>query len=434
MTLAFRAANRSEAKPLVGLYALSGTGKTYSALLLARGFVGPKGRIGMIESEGGRGEAYADMIEGGYQVLPLREDFSSKAYGAAITAAENAKLDALIIDSASHEWEGIGGVLDQAERNQSGGAKGVLVWQRPKMDHAKHFMLRLMQTPIPLVIVCMRAKYPMIERRKADGSKEWIRSDTLEPKQADDILSELFVHGWIDEGHNLHVTKYTRPDLADVFLEGEPITLDTGRRLAAWAKGEKLPAPPLAGLALDADRALAAAANDGTDALRAQWRALSSAMQLRLKPRLDAVHKRVAAAADEKTGADFPPALEDADASRPAERGASAPQAASPSPPSSREVAADERSDPAGAVSPAGQGAAPWPDDQVPKTERDYQRYAMTRIVRAGDGEILLAWLGSAEQKSLRNRCHVSQEVREQLVAAAREQAAALKAAKQKGR
>jgi hypothetical protein len=37
MTYSFRPAKRSEAKPLIGLYAESGAGKTYSALLLARG-------------------------------------------------------------------------------------------------------------------------------------------------------------------------------------------------------------------------------------------------------------------------------------------------------------------------------------------------------------------------------------------------------------
>ncbi len=106
MTYQFRPATRSEAKPLIGLYSESGAGKTYSALLLARGYVGPEGRIGMIETESGRGEAYADPTEypeiGGYDVLSLRDDFSPQAYGKAITAAEQAGLGALIIDSASH--------------------------------------------------------------------------------------------------------------------------------------------------------------------------------------------------------------------------------------------------------------------------------------------------------------------------------------------
>ena len=236
MTLSFRPAKRSEAKPLIGLYSESGCGKTWSSLLLARGFVGPSGKIGMIETESGRGEAYADLLPGGYEVLPLRDTFSPETYGEAISAAEKATLDALIIDSASHEWEAVGGVLHMAAQNQAAGKKGPLVWQQPKMDHSRLFMLRLLATPIPLVILCMRAKYPMKEVPK-DGKKEWVRSETLEPKQSEDILYEMFLHGWIDKEHRFHGTKYSRDDLRQVLKDNEPITLETGQRLAAWAKG-----------------------------------------------------------------------------------------------------------------------------------------------------------------------------------------------------
>lgn len=254
--MAFREAQRSEAKPLIGLYAESGNGKTWSALLLARGFVGPGGKIGMIETEGGRGEANVGREPvGSFLVRPIRQVFSPQAYGEAITDAEKEGLDALIIDSASHEWEGAGGVLAMAAANQSAGKKGVLVWQQPKIDHQRHFMLRLMQTPIPLVIVCMRAKYPM---EQVKGS-EWQRSTKLEPKQAEDILFEMFVHGWIDAEHKLHVTKYTLPELATIIVDNQPISIDTGRRLAEWARGSS-PRPR----AKDADAGTSAAPSDTT--------------------------------------------------------------------------------------------------------------------------------------------------------------------------
>src|SRR5262245_38507303 len=129
----FRLAERSQAKPLIGIYSESGCGKTKSALLLARGFVGPAGRIGMIATEGGRGEVYVEEPPiGRYEVRPIRGNFSPEEYGKAITEAEQAKLDALIVDSASHEWEAAGGVLSMAADNQAKGTKGVLVWQQPK--------------------------------------------------------------------------------------------------------------------------------------------------------------------------------------------------------------------------------------------------------------------------------------------------------------
>lgn len=234
MTFQFRKAVGSEAKPLVGLYAESGCGKTKSALLLARGFTGDMSQVGMIETEAGRGEAYASEPDvGGYNVLPLRESFSPRNYGEAIRAAEDAKLRALIIDSASHEWEGVDGVLAMAAANQEAGKKGPLVWQRPKIEHAREFMLRLLQTPIPLVIVCMRARYPMTEDKQ---KREWVRSTDLTPKQSEDILFEMFVHGWIDKEHRFHGTKYTVDSMRKVFVDGEPISIATGERLAAWSQ------------------------------------------------------------------------------------------------------------------------------------------------------------------------------------------------------
>lgn len=244
--ISFRPARRSEAKPLVGLYSESGCGKTFSSLMLARGFVGPEGRIAMIETESGRGEAYADPQEypevAPYDVAPIRDDFSPQAYFDAIKAAEAANYDALIIDSASHEWEATGGVLDQAASNQAKGMKGVLVWQQPKIAHQRFFMLPLMQTSIPLVIVNLRARYPMEQVRKG-GASEWVRSERLEPKQSDDILFELLIHGFIDHDHNLHLTRMSNRGMEGVFLDGKPITVETGRRLRAWAEQRRAEQP-----------------------------------------------------------------------------------------------------------------------------------------------------------------------------------------------
>jgi hypothetical protein len=238
-SFSFRPAQRSNTKPLIGIYSESGCGKTWSSLLLARGFVGPLGRIGMIETESGRGEIYVGVDPvGDYLVCPIREEFSAVNYGSAISAAETAGLDALIIDSASHEWEGVGGVLSQAADNEAAGRKGPLVWQKPKISHQRDFVLRVMQTPIPLVILNMRAKYTM-EEKTVNGKKEWTRSQDLSPKQSEDILYEMFCHGWIGKDHAFHVTKYPRVigGFDQVLRDGEPITLETGRRLAAWASG-----------------------------------------------------------------------------------------------------------------------------------------------------------------------------------------------------
>jgi hypothetical protein len=249
--LAIRPARRSSAKPLIAFYAEGGGGKTRAALTLARGFVGASGKIVMIETESGRGEAYAGRqdVAGDFFVVPLHYDpadkdcentYSPENYGEAISVAEREKADALIVDSCSHEWEGIGGVLDWAEKNREEGKKGQQVWLQPKMMHQRHFLSRLLMTPIPLVILCLRAKYPM-EEKVVNGKKEMFRSEKLEPKQSSDILYDIFVHGWFDrETHCFHATHYQDDSLATVIENGKPITQATGAALARWAAGVTL--------------------------------------------------------------------------------------------------------------------------------------------------------------------------------------------------
>jgi hypothetical protein len=49
--VSLRKAVGTEAKPLIGLYAESGRGKTYGALLIAKGFVDDMSQVVMIETE-----------------------------------------------------------------------------------------------------------------------------------------------------------------------------------------------------------------------------------------------------------------------------------------------------------------------------------------------------------------------------------------------
>lgn len=397
----FRQARRTNAKPLIGMYSESGAGKTYSALLLARGFVGPNGRIAMIETESGRGEAYADPVEypeiGGYDVLPLHDSFAPSIYGVSIEKAEKAKYDALIIDSASHEWEGVGGVLSMAADNEMGGSKGQLIWQKPKIEHQRHFMLRFMQTNIPLVILCMRAKYPMVQTINDKGKKEWTRSDKLEPKQSDDILYEMFVHGWIDAAHKFHRTKSTAKALEPVFLDNEAITLETGAKLAAWARGDAGDAHETA-LLSEAQNA----AEGGLEALRAYWTALGKSDRATLKSQAN----RLKVIAEKADADDIDPILGDTAPAQPHE-GVSEPVAADASKPESE------------APAPAAEANA---DDSADRAELQGYIAALDSIetlikLREIDEEVK-AWFGNmTEPKSaLRGEWSAAKLARERIL------------------
>lgn len=245
MTFSFRPATRQDSKVLIGLYGESGCGKTYSALLLARGLAGEGGKVAMIDTESGRGALYADVIPGGYLHMQLGEPFSPQRYIDAITAAENAGMDVLIIDSFSHEWEGLGGVTAMAADISRARAEkwnkpwdGVIQfgdWKEPKMQHQR-LMLKLLQTKLN-VICCLRAKYKSRQVKNDKGKSEVVKDDHTTPIQAEDFIYEMTAHMEILQNHTIRITKCSHPDLLKCFDNNKPLSIQNGQRIGAWAKG-----------------------------------------------------------------------------------------------------------------------------------------------------------------------------------------------------
>ena len=225
-------ATRIHVRPLICLYGESGTGKTYSSLLLARGFVGPAGKVAMIDTETGRGSLYADVLPGGYDVLDLDAPFSPARYIEAIEAIENSGASIGVLDSASHEWEGQGGILDiAADNEEKSGKTGLHNWKAPKFEHAK-FMQRLLRAKIPW-IVCVRAKYKT-RQGKENGRTIIIKDDYTSPIQAEDFIFEMTVHGEVLQDHSFKLTKVSHPTLRTCFPESGPIKIEHGSKLAEW--------------------------------------------------------------------------------------------------------------------------------------------------------------------------------------------------------
>jgi len=243
MAFTIRPAQRSDSKALIGLYGQSGSGKTMSALLLARGLVGT-GKIVLIDTEAGRGSLYADVIPGGYETIDLDPPFSPARYIEAIEAAEGAGAACIIVDSMSHEWEGIGGVSDMASAiEQRTGKPGLHCWKEPKMAHQK-MLLKLLQAKTHM-IVCLRAKRKTRQvKDERTGKSALVKDDFYTPKQDGDFIFELTVHAEVQADHTLRVTKVSHPALVPVFRNGLVISEETGKQLAAWASGGKPAAAP----------------------------------------------------------------------------------------------------------------------------------------------------------------------------------------------
>jgi hypothetical protein len=217
-------ATKEAVPPLIGLWGKSGSGKTYSALLLARGIVGPKGRIAFIDTENGRAKFYAD-VAGGWEHLALDPPFTPDKYSAAFKFCEEQGADIIVVDSMSHVWEGEGGVLDIAEAK---GGHGLLKWKAPKMAH-KRMMNNLIRSRLP-VIFCLRAKDATKQVGKDIVSVGW------QPIAEKNFVFEMTVdlHMTEDGHYDLETSKTLPAELRGVFTPDGQITEEIGAEVAAW--------------------------------------------------------------------------------------------------------------------------------------------------------------------------------------------------------
>lgn len=153
--LNIRPVTRGESKAIIGIAGTSGSGKTYTALKIARGMVKDPSKIGFLDTENKRGSLYAEILDGPFMIADLYPPFSPQRYAEAIKEFQAAGVEVLVIDSVSHEWEGEGGVDDIANAPLNAGKK-IANWVGAKRSH-KSFMNTLLQCNMHIV-ACLRAR------------------------------------------------------------------------------------------------------------------------------------------------------------------------------------------------------------------------------------------------------------------------------------
>ena len=154
-----RKSERKKAKIKLGVQGPSGSGKTYSSLLLAYGLTNNWEKIAVIDSENNSADLYAHL--GSYNVLPLKGPFTPEKYIGAIKACVEARMEVIIIDSISHEWDGVGGVLD-IHSNMTGNSFTNWAIVTPRHNH---FIQTILQTDCHFICT-MRSKQDYVLSNK----------------------------------------------------------------------------------------------------------------------------------------------------------------------------------------------------------------------------------------------------------------------------
>lgn len=223
----------------VALVGGTNSGKTYSALRLARGIAGPKGKIAVADTEGGR--TLHLKKEFAFDVAMLDPPHRPQRYAQLARDAEAAGYDALVIDSFSAEWAGLGGVLqwsDEEAQRMAGGDERKLErvkgasWIKPKQAH-KSMVYSLLERRIPIIFSIRGEetfKPPNEKFFKAICNQGFLFEVTVSFRLATErkgIIDLSDPKSWKMEGAH-----------AALFKHGEQLCERHGEALAAWARGD----------------------------------------------------------------------------------------------------------------------------------------------------------------------------------------------------
>ncbi len=214
----FKKASRKQSKLRLLLEGASGSGKTYSALTIAKG-IGNK--VAVIDTEKGSASLYSSDFD--FDVCELSPPYTPEAYVEAIKFAEK-DYDVIIIDSITHEWSGEGGCLDI--QSKLGGRYQDWAKVTPRHDSFVEAILSCKSH----IIATARTKTAYEVSKNPDGKTKVNKMGT-KTEQRDGLDYEFTSVLRINENHMFEATK----DRTGLFDGKEAVfTEDHGKMLVEW--------------------------------------------------------------------------------------------------------------------------------------------------------------------------------------------------------
>jgi hypothetical protein len=219
-------ASRSVAKLRLAIDGVSGSGKTYSALLIAMGL---GGRIVVIDTENKSAGLYAHL--GDFDVVNLAAPFSPQRMMTAINKMEELGYDIIIIDSFSAVWASAGGALEMQSVEAARGGNSYVAWA-PVTKVYNKLIDTILDSP-KHIIVTMRTKMEYVIDKDISG-KTTIRKCGMQPIQRAGVEFEFTTVFDIGQDHSATVSK----DRTGLF-DGRNFVPDkkTGAELGKWLNG-----------------------------------------------------------------------------------------------------------------------------------------------------------------------------------------------------
>jgi len=222
----FKKAERKAARLKLAITGPTGSGKTFSALRLAKGL---GGKVAVIDTENGSASLYSDKFD--FDVLDMAPPFTTEKYITAINAAEKAGYETIIIDSLTHAWAGEGGLLEQ--KAALDGRPGSNHWANwGPIDKKDQALKNAFLHSTCHVIATMRSK--MEYAQTDDGGKKKVEKVGLAPVQRDGLTYDFSIVFDVAMNHSVAVSKDRTGIFADRIFT---ITEETGEEISKWLEG-----------------------------------------------------------------------------------------------------------------------------------------------------------------------------------------------------
>ena len=235
--MSFKEASRKDVRIKACIAGLSGAGKTYGALSIFKGLLSDMGSLGIVQTESGRAQLYTDKF-GKFKVLELTPPFTPQSFINAIDEAEKAGLKALILDSLSDEWAGLGGALDMHQDACEVVKNSFTAWKRVTPKHEALFN-KILSSPLHIIATLKKKSDYVMETVKNRQGKE-----VQQPKKVGvaNVAREGTEYRWMiqfDVDRETHLA-ITDKDNTGLFDGRKPFLLDesVGKEIREWCLKE----------------------------------------------------------------------------------------------------------------------------------------------------------------------------------------------------
>lgn len=242
-----------ESRARLALQGPEGSGKTFSAILLALGLserLGCKKTV-VIDTENKTAgkflRFFKDTFNFEYQIIAIGEkdritgkrNFSPAVYTEAILFAESQGFDICIIDSLSHAWTAEGGALDlvndAAQRSSS--RNSYFAWRDVTPLHNR-FVDSMVQSTMHIIGTTRVKTEYVIEQNLKGGQSP--RKVGLAPVMRDGLMYEFDIVFELDQqNHAAVVSKSRCIDIDNKIFT--PLTKDVGKIIGEWLSGKPDP-------------------------------------------------------------------------------------------------------------------------------------------------------------------------------------------------